>query len=80
MREKYRRKLEYIVEKMTDLPEPKNEYLIDALYYRVHTSIDMTMDIIAMILVMPLWLAFHQQLNALYGCSLYNHISGTLQE
>lgn len=46
--EKYRRKLEYIIEKITDLPTPNNPYLIDALFYRVHTSIEAAMDVIAM--------------------------------
>ncbi len=50
-KEQYKRKLEFILEKITTLPEnPKeNEFYVDALFYRLQISIDAVMDIIAML-------------------------------
>lgn len=47
----YRRKLEFIIEKITHLPEDlrENEFYVDALFYRLQISIDATMDIVAML-------------------------------
>jgi uncharacterized protein YutE (UPF0331/DUF86 family) len=49
--EQYRRKLEFILDKITNLPEKveDNEFLTDALFYRLQNSIDAAMDIIAML-------------------------------
>ena len=42
--------MNYIFNKITDLPEKiQNEFLVDALFYRIHTSIEAVMDIIAML-------------------------------
>ncbi|MHA1274792.1 MAG: type VII toxin-antitoxin system HepT family RNase toxin, partial [Promethearchaeota archaeon] len=45
------RKLEFLVDKITHLPEnfKENEFYADALFYRLQISIDATMDIIAML-------------------------------
>ena len=50
-KEQYKRKLEFILEKITNLPEnyEENEYYIDSLFYRIQISIDAVMDIIAML-------------------------------
>jgi len=50
-KEQYKRKLEFIIEKITHLPErpEENEYYIDALFYRLQISIDATMDLVAML-------------------------------
>jgi len=46
----YEEKMNYIFNKITDLPEKiQNEFLVDALFYRIHTSIEAVMDIIAML-------------------------------
>ena len=46
----YKRKINYIVEKLSDLPKNLDDpYLFDALLYRLHTSIEAVMDIIAML-------------------------------
>jgi len=46
----YKRKINYIVNKITDLPQDiENDYMFDALLYRLHTSIEALMDIIAML-------------------------------
>ena len=49
--EQYRRKLEFIIEKISVLPNNLVEDLfhVDALFYRLQVSIDATMDVIAMI-------------------------------
>jgi len=49
--DQYRRKLEFIVEKITVLPNniEDNIFLMDALFYRLQVSIDAAMDIIAML-------------------------------
>ena len=47
---KYRRKIDYIVEKLGNLPQNlEDTYYLEALLYRLHTSIDAIMDIIAML-------------------------------
>jgi uncharacterized protein YutE (UPF0331/DUF86 family) len=50
-KEQYKRKLEFILEKITNLPEKleENEFYVDALFYRIQISIDAAMDIIAML-------------------------------
>ncbi|MGQ4873650.1 MAG: DUF86 domain-containing protein [Promethearchaeia archaeon] len=50
-KEQYKRKFEFIIEKISNLPKNifENDYLIDAFLYRLQTSIDATMDIIAML-------------------------------
>jgi uncharacterized protein YutE (UPF0331/DUF86 family) len=50
-KEQYKRKLEFILDKITNLPEnyEENEYYIDSLFYRIQISIDAVMDIIAML-------------------------------
>lgn len=50
-KEQYKRKLEFIIEKITRLPErpEENEYYMDALFYRLQISIDATMDLVAML-------------------------------
>ena len=50
-RDQYNRKLEFIVDKVTILPENTNEnvFLMDALFYRLQVSIDAAMDIVAML-------------------------------
>jgi len=47
---KYRRKIGYIVEKLGELPPNLDDnFYFEALLYRLHTSIDAAMDIIAML-------------------------------
>jgi len=47
---RYEKKMNYIFNKITDLPDKlQNELLIDALFYRIHTSIEAAMDIVAML-------------------------------
>ena len=47
---RYEEKMNYIFNKITDLPDKlQNELLIDALFYRIHTSIEAAMDIVAML-------------------------------
>jgi len=50
-KEQYNRKLDFIIEKITHLPEnlQENEFYMDALFYRLQISIDAAMDIIAML-------------------------------
>lgn len=50
-KEQYNRKLDFIIEKITHLPEnlQENEFYMDALFYRLQISIDSAMDIIAML-------------------------------
>ncbi len=50
-KEQYERKLDFILEKITHLPEKpeENEFYIDALFYRFQISIEAAMDIIAML-------------------------------
>jgi len=50
-KEQYNRKLDFILEKITHLPESlqENEFYMDALFYRLQISIDTAMDIIAML-------------------------------
>ena len=46
----YRRKINYITEKLGELPpDIDNVFYFEALLYRLHTSIDAVMDIIAML-------------------------------
>ena len=49
--EQYRRKLEFIIEKISVLPDNLDEdkFHVDALFYRLQVSIDATMDVIAML-------------------------------
>jgi len=50
-RDQYNRKLEFIADKITVLPEnvKDNIFLMDALFYRLQVSIDAAIDIIAML-------------------------------
>jgi uncharacterized protein YutE (UPF0331/DUF86 family) len=50
-REQYKRKLEFIADKITVLPEDfdDNLFMLDALFYRLQVSIDAVMDVIAML-------------------------------
>jgi uncharacterized protein YutE (UPF0331/DUF86 family) len=50
-RDQYIRKLEFIADKITVLPEnvKDNIFLMDALFYRLQVSIDAAIDIIAML-------------------------------
>jgi len=50
-RDQYTRKLEFIADKITVLPEnvKDNIFLMDALFYRLQVSIDAAIDIIAML-------------------------------
>ncbi|KKN34627.1 hypothetical protein LCGC14_0791740 [marine sediment metagenome] len=47
----YKRKSEFIIDKITHLPEniDENKFFIDALFYRLQISIDASMDIVAML-------------------------------
>ena len=49
--EQYRRKLEFIIEKISVLPNNLVEdmFHVDALFYRLQVSIEATMDVIAML-------------------------------
>lgn len=49
--ETYERKIYFILEKIHNLPKnpTKNEFYLDALFYRLQNSIDAAMDIIAML-------------------------------
>lgn len=49
--EQYRRKLEFIIEKISVLPDNLDEdkFHVDALFYRLQVSIDVAMDVIAML-------------------------------
>ncbi len=49
--EQYRRKLEFIIEKISVLPDNLDEdkFHVDALFYRLQVSIDATMDVIEML-------------------------------
>jgi len=50
-REQYKRKLEFIADKIAVLPEnfDDNLFMLDALFYRLQISIDAVMDVIAML-------------------------------
>lgn len=50
-REQYKRKLEFIADKIAVLPEnfDDNLFMLDALFYRLQVSIDAVMDVIAML-------------------------------
>ncbi len=48
--EKYQRKSSYIIEKMEELPDPKSDVGFDALLYRLHSSIEAAMDMVAMLM------------------------------
>ena len=50
-KEQYNRKLEFIIDKLSLLPEniEENIFYVDALFYRLQVSIDAAMDIIAML-------------------------------
>jgi len=47
----YKRKFEFIIDKITHLPEviDENKFFLDALFYRLQISIDASMDIVAML-------------------------------
>ncbi len=50
-KDQYKRKLEFIIDKITNLPEKidENYFFLDALFYRLQISIDATMDVVAML-------------------------------
>lgn len=50
-KDQYKRKLEFIIDKITNLPEnlDENYFFLDALFYRLQISIDATMDVVAML-------------------------------
>ena len=50
-KEQYRRKLEFIIEKILVLPDnlKEDKFHADALFYRLQVSIDAAMDVIAML-------------------------------
>lgn len=50
-KEQYNRKLEFIIDKLSYLPDniEENIFFVDALFYRLQVSIDAAMDIIAML-------------------------------
>lgn len=50
-KDQYSRKLEFIIDKISILPDniEENIFYIDALFYRLQVSIDATMDVIAML-------------------------------
>lgn len=50
-KDQYKRKLEFIIDKITHLPEKidENYFFLDALFYRLQISIDATMDVVAML-------------------------------
>jgi len=50
-KEQYKRKLDFIIEKIHNLPNVENqdEIYIDALFYRLQVAIDASMDVIAML-------------------------------
>ncbi|MFX1512848.1 MAG: DUF86 domain-containing protein [Promethearchaeota archaeon] len=49
--DQYRRKMEFITDKILDLPEnvEDDRFYIDALFYRLQISIHATMDLVAML-------------------------------
>ena len=49
--EQYRRKLEFIIEKISVLPDnlDDDKFHVDALFYRLQISIDAAMDVVAML-------------------------------
>ena len=49
--DQYRRKLEFIIEKISILPNnvEENIFFMDALFYRLQVSVDAAMDIVAML-------------------------------
>jgi len=49
--EQYKRKLEFIIDKITVLPEKldDNKFFLDALFYRLQISIDASMVVVAML-------------------------------
>ena len=49
--EQYKRKLEFIIDKITVLPDKldDNKFFLDALFYRLQISIDASMDVVAML-------------------------------
>ena len=50
-KDQYKRKFNFIIEKITSLPEKfkENDYHMDALFYRLQISIDASMDVVAML-------------------------------
>lgn len=50
-RDQYKRKLEFIADKIAVLPEnlDDNIFMVDALFYRLQVSIDVAMDVVAML-------------------------------
>lgn len=49
--DQYRRKLEFIVDRITVLPNnvEENIFFLDALFYRLQISVDAAMDVVAML-------------------------------
>ena len=49
--DQYRRKLEFIIEKISILPNnvEENIFFMDAVFYRLQVSVDAAMDIVAML-------------------------------
>jgi uncharacterized protein YutE (UPF0331/DUF86 family) len=49
--DQYRRKLEFIVDRITILPKnvEENIFFLDALFYRLQVSVDAAMDVVAML-------------------------------
>jgi len=50
-KEQYKRKLEFIIDKITVLPDKldDNKFFLDALFYRLQISIDASIDVVAML-------------------------------
>ena len=50
-KDKYKRKFDFVIDKITSLPEKfkENDYYMDALFYRLQISIDASMDVVAML-------------------------------
>ena len=50
-RENYQRKIEFILDRISNLPATKfdDNYYWDVIFYRIHNSIQALMDIIAML-------------------------------
>ena len=50
-KDQYKRKFDFIIDKITSLPEKfkENDYYKDALFYRLQISIDDSLDLVAML-------------------------------
>lgn len=50
-KDQYSRKFEFIIDKISLLPDniEENIFYVDALFYRLHVSVDAAMDIVAML-------------------------------